>query len=61
MTEIILDCNRNILIVDSTEYKYFEINWGYRGDIPLCNICILDGNSIITGIFEHGDVVYIND
>ena len=61
MAEIVLDCSRHILIVDGAEYKYFEINWGYRDDIPLCNIYILDGNSIITGTFEHGDVVCIND
>ena len=61
MTKITLDWTRHILMVDDMEYKYFEVNWGYRGDVLLCDICILDGNSIITGTFEHGDVVCIND
>ncbi len=59
MAEIILDWNKHILIVDGVEYKYFEINWGYRDDMPLCDICILD--SAITGIVKRKDIVFIND
>lgn len=61
MAEIILDCGRHILIIDGVEYKYFEINWGYHGDVPLYDICALDGNSVITGVIKRKDIVCIND
>ncbi len=61
MTEIVLDWSKHILVIDGVEYKYFEINWGYRDDISLCDIYILDGDSVITGIVKSRDIIYIND
>ncbi len=61
MPEIILDWNKYILIVNGIEYKYFEVNCDCWGDIPLCKIYILDGDSIISGAIERKDIIYIND